>query len=155
MPGTSEITTVLVTASVVGLVVVFHYEVFQYLNRWIKRRLNEAGRAVHSRPIILMVMFVLILAHVVEIWLFGTAYFLLLSLGEFGSIDGYDEISFLDCVYFSASTYTTVGWGELTATGNIRLLAGTEALVGFMLITWSASFGYLVMSETLSEDTDA
>lgn len=28
------------------------------------------------------------------------------------------------------------------------MLAGTEALVGFMMITWSASFGYLVMVRT-------
>lgn len=27
-----------------------------------------------------------------------------------------------------------------------------EALVGFMMITWSASFGYLVMARTLGKD---
>lgn len=31
--------------------------------------------------------------------------------------------------------------------GAIRFLAGTEALTGFILITWSASFLYLEMEQ--------
>lgn len=154
MPDTSEITVLLVTIVAVGMVVVFHFEVVQRLNRWVKRRLQRMGGAIRSRPIILMVMFALIFAHVVEIWLFGAVFFMLISQGQYGTIAGYPEVSLLDTIYFSAATYTTVGWGELTASGDIRFLAGTEALVGFMMITWSASFGYIVMAETLSEDAD-
>jgi hypothetical protein len=50
-----------------------------------------------------------------------------------------------DVIYFSAITFTTVGFGDLSPVGPIRFLSGTEALTGFVLITWSASFTYLEM----------
>lgn len=149
-----EVVIPLGTAVLVGSVVVFHYEVIQLLNRWVVGRQHRLHEAVRDRPIILTVMFALLFAHVVEIWLFGGVTYLLLSLGGFGGIIGYPEVTFLDCVYFSAANYTTVGWGDLAATGDIRFLAGTEALVGFMMITWSASFGYLVMARTFRYDPE-
>lgn len=140
---------VLVTATVVGVVVVFHYEVIQLLNRWCNKRQRRFPGEVRNRPIILGIMFVLIFAHVVEIWAFGVAFWWLLNHEGFGEITGYHSVDLLDSIYFSAATYTTVGWGDLAATGHIRFLAGTEALVGFMMVTWSASFGYLIMAQTL------
>lgn len=152
MPFASEIIVTLVTAIVVGLVVVFHDEVVLLLNRWVLRRHAKFHSAVRDRPIILIVMFILLFAHVVEIWLFGITFFVLLNQEGFGAITGYPEVNLLDSIYFSAANYTTVGWGDLSAAGDIRFLAGTEALVGFMMITWSASFGYLVMARTLRQD---
>ena len=52
----------------------------------------------------------------------------------------------LDAVYLSATTYTTLGFGDLAPVGPIRFTAGTMALTGFVLITWSASFTFLEMS---------
>lgn len=41
--------------------------------------------------------------------------------------------------------YTTVGYGDLLPSGPIRFVAAMEALLGLMLIAWSASFTYLEM----------
>jgi hypothetical protein len=38
-----------------------------------------------------------------------------------------------------------VGFGDLVPSGPIRFLSGMEALTGFVLIAWSASFTYLEM----------
>lgn len=141
-----ELTVVLVTTITVGLVVVFHYEVIQLLNRWFPAQHRKLLGEIRHRPVILATMFILLFAHVVEVWLFGGAFWLLLSQEGYGAISGYNHIGLLDCVYFSAATYSTVGWGDLSAAGHIRFLAGTEALVGFMMITWSASFSYLIMA---------
>ncbi|HAD31665.1 MULTISPECIES: ion channel [unclassified Methylophaga] len=149
----AQVVTVLVTALVVGLVVVFHYEVIQQLNRWCPNHPSRTAKHRH-RPIILATMFVLLFAHIIEIWLFGVAFWGLLSQTGYGYISGYEHISLLDSVYFSAATYTTVGWGDLAATGHIRFLAGTEALVGFMMITWSASFSYLIMARAWGSEND-
>ncbi|MBS9402253.1 two pore domain potassium channel family protein [Halomonas sp. TRM85114] len=135
-----------VTAMVVGLVVVFHYEVIKLLNRWHPQPHRELSGERRNRSIILAAIFTLLLAHVAEIWLFGAAFWYLLGQDGYGAIGGYPHVTLLDCVYFSAANYTTVGWGDLAATGHIRFLAGTEALVGFMMITWSASFSYLIMA---------
>lgn len=55
-------------------------------------------------------------------------------------------------MYFSAITYTTVGFGDFVPTGPVRFLAGTEALTGFLLITWSASFTFLEMRRYWGRD---
>lgn len=147
-----EVNVVMVTAAVVGLVVVFHYEVIKLLNRWCPNYSHKRRGIKRERPATLIMMFTLLFAHVVEIWLFGLAFWWLLGNEGFGEISGYQDLNLLDCVYFSAATYTTVGWGDLSAIGHVRFLAGTEALVGFMMITWSASFGYLIMARTLGDE---
>jgi hypothetical protein len=53
----------------------------------------------------------------------------------------------LDYVYLSFVTYTTVGYGDLVASGYLRYLTGVEALVGLILITWSASFLFIEMGK--------
>jgi hypothetical protein len=59
---------------------------------------------------------------------------------------GGDPLYVLDAVYLSATTYSTLGYGDLVPRGPIRFLLGTEAVVGFVMITWSASFAYLEMA---------
>lgn len=146
LPEGSELVMATVTAAVVGLGVVFHYEIIKLLNRWHPHRQRNLRGEFRDRPIILATIFILLFAHVAEIWLFGAAFWLLLEHEGYGAIGGYPHVTLLDCVYFSAANYTTVGWGDLAATGHIRFLAGTESLVGFMMITWSASFSYLIMA---------
>lgn len=140
-----QMIVVLVTTLVVGLVVVFHYEVIQRLNRWGAAHPSDEQQSYRKRHTILVTMFTLLFAHVIEIWLFGLVFWGLLGQEGYGAISGYDHVSLFDSVYFSAGNYTTVGWGDLVATGHIRFLAASESLVGFMMITWSASFGYLIM----------
>ena len=53
--------------------------------------------------------------------------------------------SLINCLYFSAETYTSLGFGDLTPVGPVRLLAGTEALNGLLLIGWSASYTTIAM----------
>jgi len=43
------------------------------------------------------------------------------------------------------TSYTTLGIGEVYPTVPLRLIVGMASLNGFLLITWSASFTYLVM----------
>jgi len=50
-------------------------------------------------------------------------------------------------MYFSFSTFSTLGYGDLNPLDSFRFLAGLEALLGFILITWSASFLYLKMQK--------
>lgn len=150
----AELVVVLLTVAVVGLVVVFHYETIRLLNRWFNRRQRKSVAGHRDRPTILVIMFMLLAAHVVEVWLFGGAFWWLLSHPGYGAVEGYPQVNLLDCIYFSAANYTTVGWGDLSATGHVRFLAGTEALVGFMMVTWSASFGYLIMARTWGQGDD-
>ena len=132
---------VLVTAASVTLAVLVHYEGLARLNRGLVQAHAQRRRKV------LLGVYGVILLHVVEIWLFGLAFWLLLLSPDKGSLSAMAQVPFLDAVYLSAETFTTVGFGDHSPQGAIRFLAGTEALTGFILITWSASFLYLEMEQ--------
>jgi hypothetical protein len=140
-------TVVGATALIVGLCVLLHYEGLSLLSRGLARLHGKARRHV------LRGIFGVLLLHVLEIWVFGLAlYALLLIDPRFGQIHGIDLRSVFDYVYFSAVTYSTVGFGDVIPTGPLRFLVGTEALTGFVLITWSASFTYLEMQRYWKRD---
>jgi len=135
--GTKAI-VVAVTASVVCFCVLLHYEGLSLLSRGL---FHFEGR---RRRRVLFAIFGVLCAHIVEIWIFGIAYAMLLRSPEFGMAHGLVG-GVLDHVYVSAMTFTTVGSPDTYVTGPIRFLAGTEALTGLVLITWSASFTFLEM----------
>lgn len=87
-----------------------------------------------------------LLAHTVEVWLFGLAYFVM-QRNDFGALSGALDGSLLDCIYFSFTTYTTLGFGDINPVGALRYLAALEALTGLVLITWTASFLFVEMEK--------
>jgi len=84
-------------------------------------------------------------AHVLEVMLFATAYYRMAGTGTWGDLQGAFNGSLADSVYFSFATYTTLGYGDINPVGAIRYLTGLEALTGFVLITWTASYLFLEM----------
>jgi hypothetical protein len=62
-----------------------------------------------------------------------------------GTLTGNFDGSILDCVYFSFTTFTTLGFGDIVPIGDLRFLVGIESLTGLVLITWTASFLFLEM----------
>ena len=93
----------------------------------------------------------MLVAHAVEVWLFGLTYWLLDAWPELGHLEGSMDEGVLDFVYFSVTTYTTLGFGDLVPTGAMRVLCGSEALLGLVLITWSASLAFLEMQRDWGE----
>ena len=67
---------------------------------------------------------------------------------------GVTQMGILDCVYYSASVFTTLGFGDIVPLGPIRFMTGTEALSGLTFITWSASFTFLEMLKTWNHADD-
>jgi hypothetical protein len=128
-----------VTALAVAASVLLHYEGLVLTARGL-------GRLGGNKRIrVLYAIGSLIALHVVEIWVFASALWVLLTVPGAGNIAGHAPAHFFDLVYFSAVTFTTVGYGDMSPLGEIRFLCGTEALTGFVLIAWSASFTYLEM----------
>ena len=87
----------------------------------------------------------IIALHVAEIRVFGVTIWVLLAWPVTGSLHGPQSADLFECIYLPAVTFSTVGFGDIAPVGAIRFLSGTEALTGFVLITWSASFTYLEM----------
>jgi hypothetical protein len=134
------------TVFIIGLCVFVHYEGMT----WISRVLDRLAMQDRSRMLVL-IMGVLCL-HTIEIGIFAAGYFLLLLNPIFGELIGLAELTYWDCVYFSTVSYTTLGFGEIVPTDDIRFLTGFESLVGLVLVAWSASFTYIEMQKRWDAD---
>jgi hypothetical protein len=132
-------TVVVGTLAALAACVLLQYEALTIV--W--RRLSQ--HTGHRRVKVLYGIVSVLLIHLVEIVIFGLALWLLCLWPACGSLAGEGEREFLDYFYFSAVTFSTVGFGEIWPVGAIRILSAVEALSGFVLITWSASFTYLEM----------
>jgi hypothetical protein len=130
----------LVNLMVIGVAVMIHYE-FLYRITLIMPRL----RIRHRFRIVLGVFFAMT-AHVAEVWIFGIAFYVMNKSDTWGSLEGNFDGSLLDCVYFSFTSYTTLGTGDIIPLGDLRFLSALESLTGLVLVTWTASFLYLEMT---------
>ena len=126
-----------VTAVLVILAVGIHYEMLSLISNGARRM-----RVGHRIRVAIAVLAALG-AHFVEVILFAIGWEILLSAGI--AQLSIDEPSFVEVLYFSASTYTSLGYGDIVPIGSSGLLAGSEALTGLVLIAWTASFTYFEM----------
>lgn len=130
----------IIISLLVAVAVMIHYEMLRVLSLVIPKL------QIKHRLRVVIGVFGTICAHIVEVWLFGLAFFLMLATGDFGNLQGNFNGSLLDCVYFSFTNYTTLGYGDIEPLGAVRFLAGLEAITGLSLITWSASFMFMEMT---------
>ena len=129
----------LVNSAIVAIAVIIHYEILYHLTT-----LMPKMTLLHRLRIVFGVFGALI-AHTVEVWIFAFAYYLMHHAEGWGQLSGNFNGSLMDCGYFSFTTFTTLGFGDIEPAGNLRYLTGVESLTGLVLITWTASFLYLEM----------
>ncbi|MFT5116502.1 MAG: hypothetical protein ACI9NY_000021 [Kiritimatiellia bacterium] len=130
----------LVNMLLISCAVLIHYQALSYLSLYIPRWVIRH----HAR--VLASVLGCLCAHVIEIWLFGIAYYVIHLEGSLGSLVGSFTGTLMDSVYFSFSAYTSLGIGDIEPVGDVRFLAGLEALTGLVLIAWTASFVFLEMN---------
>lgn len=137
-----SILTWILNGSLIGLAVFIHYETLYTLASFLPKLTR-----IFPRYRVLLGVFAILIAHAIEIWVFALGYYISIAL-DHGALYGMttaDRLS--DCVYVSWIAYTTVGFGDVVASGDLRFLPGLEALTGFVLITWSASFLFIEMQK--------
>jgi hypothetical protein len=61
----------------------------------------------------------------------------------------------VDSVYFSVTTWTTLGYGDFTSQSRYRLLTSAEALTGMVYVPLLTSLIWLYCSERIHEKTEA
>jgi hypothetical protein len=112
-----------------GLTVIIHalgtLEAIARLSR-LRRRSVGSGRLLASERHVVLVVVVLLALHLVEagVW---AAYFVL--AGVLPDLE--------TAVYFSLTSYTTVGYGDVVLPPSSRLLGPIEAAVGILMFGWS------------------
>ncbi|KPX43165.1 potassium channel family protein [Pseudomonas syringae pv. tagetis] len=135
------ITVTLINVLIITTVVIVHYECLLRLSR-LMPRLN----LWHRFRMVFGVLGALV-AHAIEVWIFALGYYLMNRSDSLGRLTGNFDGSFMDSVYFSFTTFTTIGFGDITPSGPLKYLTGLEALTGLVLITWTASFLFIEMQK--------
>jgi hypothetical protein len=82
------------------------------------------NRVLRVGRVVLIMYFVAI----VEVLVWSAAYLAL------GSVEGFEK-----AIYFSAVTFTTLGYGDVVLDGSRRLLSSLEAINGIIMFGWSTA----------------
>ena len=125
------------------LTVLIHFEVMKLMSR----KMEKMAR--YGRRRFLILILALLLAQLFGVFVFALGY-LALSAQGFGGVLHADQ-TLVNYLYLSVSAYSTVGFGDVAPDGVARLMAGVESVVGFMMITWSASLTFIEMQRHWTE----
>lgn len=106
----------------VGLIWVTH------AMNWLVSRFRMNGRRSRMLAII-SVTFGVFAVLTVEVWLWAVVYMLLGGFAHFET-----------ALYFSTTTFSTVGYGDIIIDARWRLLAALEGVNGLLLIGWSTAY---------------
>ena len=127
------------------LTTVIHYEVLRMLT------VGLPALDIPARAKLIVVIFGAFLAHAAEIVLYAVTTYALVRYLDAGTLGDASRFSLTRCLYFSAETYSSLGYGDIVPGGPLRLLAGVEVLNGLLLIGWSASYTYIAMERFWSD----
>lgn len=126
-------------------VIVVHYEALRLLSG-VLPVVRIAPRAK-----LILVLVSAFFSHALQILLYALAYVWLVNVLGIGAFKGLTELTLLDSLYFSAETFTSLGFGDIVPSGPLQLLVGSEALIGLLLIGWSASYTFVTMERFWAE----
>ena len=89
----------------------------------------------HSAFIIALIVLGILFLHTIEVWVWAFYY---LSADIFNTIEA--------ALYYSTTTYTTVGFGDIIMNPDYRIIGAIESAVGILLFGWSAAYIFYALS---------
>ena len=85
---------------------------------------------LRSHVLLLFLVFTILLAsHLAQALLWAVAYY---------AVGGFDDLA--TSLYFSLSSYTTVGYADVVLPQHLRLLGPLEAATGVLMFGWSTGY---------------
>jgi hypothetical protein len=117
------------------LVVIVHLAGILLLLRFLRRNARHALKGQGFQQILrqgglmLAVVLGIFLLHTAEIWLYAIAYRMIGAFGDFQT-----------ALYFSATAFSTLGFGDVVLGPDWRLFGAIEGVTGLILIGWSSAF---------------
>ncbi|QZD89309.1 potassium channel family protein [Qipengyuania aurantiaca] len=133
--------TLAISLVLVAATIAVHYETLRFTSQ----RLTHLRISPRARIIVMLVA--ALSSHMIHALLYALAYLGLEEVGGFGTIGGERGHSLEDAFYFSITSYTTLGIGDLFPTGALRIISGIEALNGLVMVGWTASVTYIYMEK--------
>lgn len=134
------ITSTTVLAHLLGLAVLMR------MVRGHHRRMSDQSSLIRDGLGVVGAAAGLFALHAAEIWLYAMVY------AVSGALSSFEE-----ALYFSTSTYTTVGYGDVVLPKGWRVLGAIEGANGIILLGWSTAFfvsvvGKIRLMESEAED---
>jgi hypothetical protein len=127
------ISTQLLLASVmVAITVLTHLSGLAVLLALLRRHRKTTSRlktAMANAMVVMASAFGLFALHTIEIWNWALAYRLL------GLLPDWEQ-----ALYFSTSTYVTIGYGDIVLPQGSRIFGAIEGANGIILLGWSTAF---------------
>ena len=135
-----NLVTGIISVIMVIITTLIFYETLRLIWAWLP------SVKITPRKRIILVVLALFAGHTISVWLYGILYWVLITYHGLGTLSGQHN-GFWDTIYFSAVTYSSLGFGDVFPTGAVRMICGVEVLNGLVLIGWSVSFTYLAMEK--------
>lgn len=89
---------------------------------------------------VIMTAIILTVLHAVEIMLWAIGYLVMVPDPQLDTLEA--------AFYFSAVTFTTLGYGDITLDSAWRVLSGIQAINGILLVGWSTAFIFAVIQRS-------
>ncbi len=115
--------------------------VMDLLEKWGPEFFKHFKR-IWCSSILSFAVFCAFVSHIIQIWVWAFFY---LSVSAFDNLE--------TALYFSTTTYTTVGYGDVFLGKDWRLISAFQSANGLLLFGWSAAFIFEVMSKLYKRDT--
>lgn len=94
-------------------------------------------------PLMVITVLSVFLTHIVQIWIWAILFYYLTP----------DILPDMEsAIYFSTSSFTTVGFGDVFLDKDWRLLSSFEAANGFILFGWSTAFIFEIISKLYKDE---
>lgn len=135
------LSTVLVAVTVI--IQIAGLAVLIWMMRWRAPRLASLVYVLQQAGVILLIVLGLFAIHAVQIWLYAAVY---MALGEFHTLE--------QALYFSTTSFTTVGFGEIVIESRWRIVSAIQSANGFIMLGWSTVFLISVLSRLRSVEMD-
>lgn len=126
-----------ISSLMVGSTVLVHFAGLSVLLWLVQKHHTARDRVrtfVENGAVMASAAFGLFALHGVEIWGYALLYW---SMGSFPTFE--------QALYFSTSTYSTIGYGDVVLPVGSRLLGAIEGVNGVILLGWSTAFFFTVV----------
>lgn len=130
---------ILLAFALVATTFLLHYRTLL----WLGHHAHDFG--LQQQTQVLLIVTTLFFVHIAEIGIYAITYGISVTYLDLGVFQGSLVNDAMSYLYYSGVIYTTLGLGDIEPQGHIRFITAMEALNGFLLITWSASFTFLAM----------